>query len=102
MASCQRNWSQTICDLTTPLRVNVGSSIGIVPADGKTTGRRIRINRPVDENAKCKVSRALGQHAAHNTLNVIINVQRHLISASTHRANRASAMQIWREVVAAT
>jgi len=29
------------------------------------------------------------------------NVQRHLTSASTHRAFRASAMQTWREVVAA-
>jgi putative transposase len=35
--------------------------------------------------------------AAHNTF----NVQRHLISASTHRAFRASAMQTWREVAAA-
>ena len=33
--------------------------------------------------------------AAHNTF----NVQRHLISANTHRAFRASAMQTWREVV---
>src|SRR5215475_5947460 len=29
------------------------------------------------------------------------NVQRHLISAKTYRAFRASAMQIWREVAAA-
>jgi transposase-like protein len=35
--------------------------------------------------------------AAHNTF----NVQRYLISASTHRAFRTSAMQAWREVVAA-
>jgi alpha-beta hydrolase superfamily lysophospholipase len=35
--------------------------------------------------------------AAHNTF----NVQRHLISASTHQAFRASAMQTWREVAAA-
>ena len=41
--------------------MNLGSSIGIVPADGETTGRRIRINRPDDENARCKVSRAPGQ-----------------------------------------
>ena len=34
--------------------------------------------------------------AAHNTF----NVQRHLVSASTHRAFRASATQTWREVVA--
>ena len=40
----------------------LGSSIGIAPADGETTGRRIRINRPDDENARCKVSRASDQH----------------------------------------
>ena len=33
----------------------------------------------------------------HNTF----NVQRHLISAKTHRAFRATAMQTWREVTAA-
>lgn len=41
--------------------------------------------------------RFLSTHAAtYNTF----NVQRHLISARTHRAFRASAMNIWREVVA--
>src|ERR1700730_7411565 len=40
----------------------------------------------------------LSTHAAtYNTF----NVQRHLTSARTHRAFRASAMQAWREVVAA-
>src|ERR1019366_4575591 len=57
MASCRRLWSRTTCDLTTPPRVILGSSIGIVPADGETTGRRIRINRPDDENARCKVQK---------------------------------------------
>src|SRR5271155_2929580 len=42
--------------------------------------------------------RFLSVHAA--TQNTF-NVQRHLISASTHRAFRASALQTWREVVAA-
>jgi putative transposase len=42
--------------------------------------------------------RFLSFHAAvHNTF----NVQRHLTSARTHRAFRASALQTWREVVAA-
>src|SRR6202163_2000040 len=42
--------------------------------------------------------RFLSVHAAaYNTF----NVQRHLSSARTHRAFRASAMQAWREVVAA-
>ena len=31
----------------------------------------------------------------------IFNVQRHLISAQTHRVLRAAAMTTWREVVAA-
>ena len=62
MASCRRIWSPTICDLTTPRRVILGSRIGIAPADGETIGRRIRINQPDDENARCKVSRASVQH----------------------------------------
>jgi putative transposase len=41
--------------------------------------------------------RFLSFHAAtYNTF----NIQRHLISAKTHRAFRASAMQTWREVTA--
>jgi putative transposase len=40
----------------------------------------------------------LSTHAAtYNT----VNVQRHLTSARTHRAFRASTMQAWREFVAA-
>ena len=42
-ASCRRIWSHTICDLTTPRRVNLGSRIGIIPPDGETIGRRIGI-----------------------------------------------------------
>ena len=70
------------------------------------SSRRIRINRPDDENIKkCRVSSVRGQpkdfytqtHAAtYNTF----NVQRHLTSARTHRAFRASAMNTWREAVA--
>jgi hypothetical protein len=81
------------------------SSIGFVPTDGETTGRRIRINRPDDEKTRCKVSKAgsvrdfsLYPAAANNTF----NVQRHLISATTHRAFGASSMQTWREVVGAS
>ena len=61
-------------------------------------------NATDNENARCKVLRASGQRRdlspfmqqAHNTF----NVQRHLVSASTHRTFRASVMQTWREVVA--
>jgi len=45
-----------------PPLVILVSSIGIELADGATTGRRIRINRPGDANARCKASRASGQH----------------------------------------
>ena len=66
--------------------------------------RRTRINRPDDGSARCRGSRVRGSaqrflsvHAAtYNTF----NVQRHLISAKTHRAFRASAMQTWREATA--
>jgi putative transposase len=37
----------------------------------------------------------------HATIYNIFNVQRHLTSARTHRAFRASALQTWREVVVA-
>ena len=59
---CRRLSSRTICDLTTPPHAILGSCIAIVPADGETTGWRIRISRPEDENARCKVSGALGRH----------------------------------------
>ena len=36
----------------------------------------------------------------HATIYNTFNVQRHLISARTHRAFRASAMNMWREAVA--
>jgi transposase-like protein len=42
--------------------------------------------------------RFLSVHAA---IYNAFNVQRHLISAKTHREFRASAMQTWREVAAA-
>ena len=68
------------------------------------SSRENRINRPDDENTRCRVSSARGQpekilstHAAtYNTF----NVQRHLTSARTHRSFRASAMNMWREAVA--
>src|SRR3984893_11975773 len=72
-------------------------------ADGATIERRIRISQP-DEGRGMQgfksvgsAQRFLSTHAAtYNTF----NVQRHLTSARTHRAFRASAMHAWREVVA--
>jgi hypothetical protein len=51
-----------LANLTTPPRVILGSSVGIVPADGETIGQRIRTNRPDGENVRCKVSGASVQH----------------------------------------
>ena len=44
-----------------PLPVILESQDDMNVVDGATIEPRIRINRPVDESAKCKVSRAPGQ-----------------------------------------
>jgi hypothetical protein len=64
--------------------------------DDATIERRIRINRPDDENARCEVSKASDRHK-----DLSLHVQRRVTSARTHRAFRASALQTWREVAAA-
>jgi transposase-like protein len=89
--------------ITEPVILELRDAMNAV--DGATIAPRIRICQPDEESARCKGSRAsesaqrfLSTHAAtYNTF----NVQRHLTSARTHRAFRASAMQAWREVVAA-
>src|ERR1019366_8973600 len=50
--------SQMICDLTVQRRGILGSQNAMNAVDGATIERRIRINRPDDENTRCKVSRA--------------------------------------------
>ena len=73
-------------------------------ADGATIERRIRISQPDEGRGRCKGSRAWDPHkdlSTHAATYNTFNVQRHLTSARTHRAFRASAMQAWREVVAA-
>ena len=82
-----------------PLPVILESQDDMSVVDGATIEPRIRINRPDAENTRCPGSaqRFLSTHAAtYNTF----NVQRHLTSARTHRAFRASAMNMWREIVA--
>jgi hypothetical protein len=73
-------------------------------ADGATTEPRIRINRPAVENAGCKVFKTAGSAkkflSVHAAVHNIFTVQRHLTSARTHRAFRASAMSMWRAAVA--
>ena len=86
-----------------PLPVILESQDDMSVADGATIERRIRISQP-DEGRKMQgfksvgsAQRFLSTHAAtYNTF----NVQRHLTSARTHRAFRASAMNMWREGVA--
>jgi len=84
--------------------VILGSQNAMNAADGATIERRIRISPP-DEGRRRQGFKSVGSAqrflsvhaAAYNTF----NVQRHLTSARTHRAFRASAMLTWREVVTA-
>src|SRR5277367_3431062 len=83
----------------------LASQVAMTAVDGATIERRIRISPTRRRERKMQgfksvgsAQRFLSMHAvAHNTF----NVQRHLTSARTHRAFRASAMQTWREAVAA-
>ena len=92
-----RSYGRPVVILESLISMNVGG--------GGTTERRIRTSQPDDESIRCRGSKVRGQpqrfpsfHAAtYNTF----NVQRHLTSARTHRAFRASARQTWREVTAA-
>ena len=61
-------------------------------ADPTTGAEDARVQ---ERRIRAKIS--LSACGAQNTF----NVQRHLTSARTHRAFRASAMQTWREAVAA-
>ncbi len=96
--------SLMICDLMLlqPVTLELQDAMSVVA--GATIKLRIRINRPDDESARCKVSRARVQpkdfsqltqpHITSSTSNAIS------IQAKTHRAFRASAMNIWRAAVA--
>src|SRR5207302_10071578 len=81
----------SICDFTMPPRVILESNIGIVLADGETTGRRIRLNRPGDESAKCKGSRTWGppkdftQSTARSTIHSMPNATSLLRSSNSSR-----------------
>jgi hypothetical protein len=86
--------------------VILGSQNATSAADGGTIAPRMRISRSDEGSARCKRSwedmgspqRFLSiSRSLYNTF----NVQRDLTSARTHRAFRASALQTWREVVAA-
>src|SRR5580704_4273761 len=57
-ALSQTSSSQMICDLKVQRRGILGSQNAMNAVDGATIERRIRINRPDDENTRCKVSRA--------------------------------------------
>src|SRR5208337_750534 len=58
MALSPTSSSQMISDLMELQRVILESLNAMNAVDGATIERRIRINRPDDENARCKVSKA--------------------------------------------
>jgi putative transposase len=83
---------------------DLGSSIGIVGrwrnnrAENSHQPTRRRERKMQSFKSVGSAQRFLSIHA---TIYNTFNVQRHLITARTHRTFRASAMQTWREVVAA-
>src|SRR5271166_6861586 len=60
MALSPTSSSQMISDLMGLQPVSLDSQNAMNAVDGATIERRIRINRPDDENTRCKVSRAWG------------------------------------------
>jgi DDE domain len=57
-ALSQTGWSPRICDPIAPQPTNLALQAATTAVDGATTGRRTRISRRGDENARCKGSRA--------------------------------------------
>ena len=83
-----------------PLSLDLPNVMNAV--DGATTERIIRISQLDEGSARCKGSGAWDprKHFTQPTQPITPSTSRHLTSARTHRAFRASAMQTWREVVA--
>jgi hypothetical protein len=83
------------------LSAGICGRIAMNADDGATTDRRTRINPTKGaqdaRTQECGIRFLYVRAATYDTF----NVQRHLTSAKTHRASRASAMQTWREVAAA-
>src|SRR5271169_2393843 len=85
MALSPTSSSQMISDLMELQPVILDSLNAMNAVDGATIERRIRINRPDDENARCKVSKAwdprkdfsqcMQQSTTHSTSNVISHRQ---------------------------
>jgi transposase-like protein len=92
----QTSSSQMISDLMELQLVIWGSRSATSVVDGATTEPPTRA-KDAGFKSPGSAQRFLSTHAAtYNTF----NVQRHLISARTHRAFRASAMDMWRAAAA--
>jgi hypothetical protein len=77
------------------------SSTCMSAGDGGTIGSKIRISR-LGKMQRFKSARSAQKFfSAHAAVYNIFNVQRHLISAQSHRMLRAAAMTTWGEAVAA-
>ena len=97
MALSPTSWSQMTSDLMLLQPVILESRNATSAVDGATIERRIRINRPDDENTKCKVSRAwdprkdfsqcMQQHKIPSTSNAI-SPQQERTGPSGHRPCR--------------
>ena len=86
-----------------PARISTGENDA--PCQGTQNNRAENSHQPTRRERKmqrfksaCSAQKFLSAHAAmYNTF----SVQRHLMSAQSHRVLRAAAMSTWREVVAA-
>ena len=93
------------CDLTARPRVILGYLIAI--DSGRWRNNRAENSHQPTRRRERKMQGFKSAGSAQRFLSVYaatyntFNVQRRLISAKTHRAFRASAMQTWREVAAA-
>src|ERR1019366_7851831 len=94
MALSQTSWSQVNYDLMLPQPVILGSQNTMSGVDGATTEPRIRINRPDDESARCKVSRVPGprknfsqstQQPTKSSMSNAISPQQERTESSGHR-----------------
>src|ERR1019366_1504338 len=107
MALSPTSWSQMISDLMELQPVILESQNAMNAVDGATIERRIRINRPDNENTRCKGSRAwdprkdfsqcMQQPTTHSTSNVISPQQERTELSGPRRCRHGTKSSLRRE-----
>src|ERR1700719_2839672 len=99
----QTSWSRTISGLMLPLPVILESQDDMSVVDGATIEPRIRINRPDDENTRCRVSSVRGQPRDFSQLTqppTTLSTSNVISLLQGRTEPFASAINMWREAVA--